>query len=249
MLLRPGAPRPVSLGLRASLPLGVLIHCAGLWALVHSSLGFRADRIPSVAPHQVRLFAPPAAALRRGDPMAAPDPEDLARAPAPTPRPITAARFVSADLRSVLEAVEQPPPTYGVEDGVLDGVWDGLEFGRRAGVIGGLPGGVPGGRIGGLAENADPVLPPPDEPPAPISMPRPRFPEAALRNGVRGRVVLRALIDQRGAARVLRVVRSVPGLDAEAVRVVESEWRFRPAQRGGRPVPALSDLVVRFSLR
>jgi outer membrane biosynthesis protein TonB len=56
------------------------------------------------------------------------------------------------------------------------------------------------------------------------------------------------VIDERGSVRVLKVLRSVPELDEEAIRVVESSWRFHPATRNGRPVAALSDLIVRFSL-
>ena len=180
--------------------------------------------------------------------MALPDPEDVGRTPQAKPRPRDTPRFAPSDLSLMLDGIE-PPASFGTEQGIPEGMWDGLAFGEVGGVIGGLPGGVPGGQIGGLREEADPVLPPPDEPPAAISMRRPRFPSQALRDGVRGRVVLRALITVQGAVKVLRILRSVPGLDAEAVRVVESEWRFRPARLDGRPVPALSDLVVRFSLR
>lgn len=248
-LLVPGVPVVASFGLRASLPLGVLLHFAGLWFFLHSSLLSGSEPVPPVASHQVRLLAPPAAALLVGDPAAAPDPEDRSRGSSLTPRPLERSPFVPTDLSTLLNALEPLPASFGAEQGIPEGIWDGFAFGRAEGVLGGLPGGVPGGRIGGLRKDADPVLPPPDEPPAPISMPRPRFPTEALRGGVRGRVVLRALITERGTVEVLRVLRSVPILDAEAVRVVESEWRFRPARRRGRPVPALSDLVVRFSLR
>ncbi len=238
-----------SVGLRTSLPIGVLLHAALVWLFLHSSLAFRADRLPSIEFHRVRLFAPPAAARRLGDPTIRPEPEDLARPPGAASRRAKLLPLLIADLSAMLDSVSRPSASFGAETGVPDGVWDGLEFGRPDGVVGGLAEGIPGGRIGALPGRADPVLSPPDEPPAPIAMPRPRFPREALRDGIRGRVVLRALIDPRGTVEVLRILRSVPGLDAEAVRVVESEWRFRPARRDGRPVPALSDLVVRFSLR
>jgi TonB family protein len=79
-------------------------------------------------------------------------------------------------------------------------------------------------------------------------MPQPSYTRQAIRDNVTGAVVLRAVIDERGDVRVLKVVRSVPELDEEAIRVVESSWRFHPATKNGRPVPALSDLVVRFNL-
>ena len=244
MPVRLGMPATPSTGFGVSLPLGVFLHGALVALLLHSSANFSTDQLPAVESYRVRLFAPPAAAPRLGDSAAAPNPEDLAR----TPRQHPARLLAHNDFSQMLDRVESPP-SFGVEHGIPEGVWDGLEFGTAEGVTGGIPGGVRGGEIGGLREAADPVLPPPDEPPAAISMPRPSFPMAALRDGVRGRVVLRALITERGTVEVLRVLRSVPGLDAEAIRVVESEWRFRPAQRDGRPVAALSDLVVRFSLR
>lgn len=232
-------PEGTRLGLGASLPLGVLVHLAAIALLVQSSRAFRADRLPSYGgAHRVRLFAPPAAALPAGDESAPPRPEDRA------PRRPVAPRFVPSAV-----APPPEPPAPGAAAGIPEGLLDGLALGEAAGVIGGVPGGAPGGEIGGLPERADPRLPPPDEPPRALAMPPPRFPEAALRDGVRGRVVLRALITERGEVEVLRVLRSIPALDAEAIRVVEAEWRFRPAQRNGRPIAALSDLVVRFALR
>jgi TonB family protein len=79
-------------------------------------------------------------------------------------------------------------------------------------------------------------------------MPQPSYTRQAIRDNVTGAVVLRVVIDERGDVRVLKVVRSIPELDEEAIRVVEAGWRFHPATKNGRPVAALSDLVVRFNL-
>jgi len=240
-------PHTPSPGFGISLPLGITLHGALLAALLHPSFEVRTDQLPAFEAYRIHLFAPPAAALRLGDPTAEPEPEQSTGAIRDTVARL-APLFARTDLVEVLEAIEIPS-SFGAEHGIPDGFWEGLEFGEPAGVVGGIPGGVPGGQIGGLRAAADPVLPPPDEPPAALSMPRPRFPKQALRDGVRGRVVLRGLITERGTVEVLRVLRSVPGLNAEAIRVVESEWRFRPAQRNGRPVASPSNLVVRFSLR
>ena len=240
-------PHTPSPGFGISLPLGITLHGALLAALLHPSFEVRTAQRPAFEAYRIHLFAPPAAALRLGDPAAEPEPEQSTGAIRDTVARL-APLFARTDLVEVLEAIEIPS-SFGAEHGIPDGFWEGLEFGEPAGVVGGIPGGVPGGQIGGLRAAADPVLPPPDEPPAALSMPRPRFPKQALRDGVRGRVVLRGLITERGTVEVLRVLRSVPGLNAEAIRVVESEWRFRPAQRNGRPVASLSNLVVRFSLR
>lgn len=240
----PNTPSP---GFGISLPLGVMLHGALLLALLYPSFEVPSDQLPAFKAYRVHLFAPPAAALRLGDPTAEPEREHSTWTVRETAARL-APLFARTDLVEVLEAIEISS-SFGSEHGIPDGFWEGLEFEEPAGVVGGVPGGVQGGQIGGLREAADPVLPPPDEPPMALSMPRPRFPKQALRDGIRGRVVLRALITERGTVEVLRILRSVPGLDAEAIRVVESEWRFRPARRNGRPVASLSNLVVRFSLR
>jgi TonB family protein len=241
-------PHTPSPGFGISLPLGVSLHGALLMLLLYPSFVLRTEQLPAFEAYRVRLFAPPAAALREGDPLAERNPESVAAAANESTTRQLAPLFLRPDVVEVLDAAEISA-TFGAERGIPEGFWDGLEFGEPEGVVGGAPGGAPGGQIGGLGEAADPVLPPPDEPPAALSMPRPRFPKQALRDGVRGSVVLRALITERGTVEVVRILRSVPELDNEAIRVVEAEWRFRPAQRNGRPIASLSDLVVRFSLR
>jgi protein TonB len=135
----------------------------------------------------------------------------------------------------------------GIEEGYLDGSPDGLSGGIPGGVPGGVPGGMVGGVVGGTGDQL-PRFPTPDVGPRPIRMPQPSYTRQAIRDNVTGAVVLRVVIDERGDVRVLKVVRSIPELDEEAIRVVEAGWRFHPATKNGRPVAALSDLVVRFNL-
>ena len=135
----------------------------------------------------------------------------------------------------------------GIDDGFLDGSPEGLPGGIPAGVVGGTPGGIPGGVVGGTGDEL-PRFPKPDVGPAPIRMPQPSYTRQAIRDNVTGTVVLRVVIDERGEVRVLKILRSIPELDEEAIRVVESSWRFHPATKNGRPVKVLSDLIVRFNL-
>ena len=79
-------------------------------------------------------------------------------------------------------------------------------------------------------------------------MPRPTYTVEAIRKKISGEVVLRALIDVKGKVKVLDIVRSIPELDTEAVRVVERDWLFRPATKNGRPVATIAELVVTFNL-
>ena len=135
----------------------------------------------------------------------------------------------------------------GIDAGFLDGSPEGLPGGIPAGVVGGTPGGIPGGVIGGTGDDL-PRFPKPDVGPSPIRLPQPSYTRQAIRDNVTGAVVLRVVIDERGEVRVLKILRSVPELDEEAIRVVESSWRFHPATKNGRPIKALSDLIVRFNL-
>ncbi len=134
---------------------------------------------------------------------------------------------------------------YGVEDGFDMGALEGMEGGVPGGVVGGVPGGIVGGVIGGTGTQ---VFPKPDVGPRPIQMPPPSYTVEAIRKKISGEVVLQAVIDVRGRVQVLKVLRSIPELNEEAIRVVESRWRFRPAIKNGRPVPALAELVVTFNL-
>lgn len=135
----------------------------------------------------------------------------------------------------------------GAENGFDDGELDGMPGGVPGGVVGGVPGGLVGGEVGGTGSEL-PRFPKPDVGPSPIRMPQPSYTRKAIRDNVQGAVVLRVIIDEQGKVVVLKVLRSVPGLDEEAIRVVESRWRFQPATKNGRPVSTLSNLVVRFHL-
>lgn len=149
----------------------------------------------------------------------------------------------------IQDAVLEPsfPTETGVEDGFDIGFNTGMEGGIPGGALGGVPGGLVGGVVGGLGKEL-PRFPQPDVGPSPIRMPQPSYTREAIRDNVTGAIVLRVVIDERGKVEVLKILRSIPELDEEAIRVVETRWLFQPATKNGRPVPALSDLVVRFNL-
>jgi TonB family protein len=106
----------------------------------------------------------------------------------------------------------------GDPNGSPNGVPEGMENGAEDGE----PGGVPWGRRGGR-------------------------PGEAFRTRVDGEVLLEIVIDAYGKVAQARVLRSIPLLDASAIEAVY-EWRFEPALKHGRPVPALGRATVRFSL-
>ena len=68
-------------------------------------------------------------------------------------------------------------------------------------------------------------------------------------SGVHGRVVVRAVIDEGGRLEPasISLVTSSSSAFERAVREVLPQMRFRPAQTGNQPVPALIEL--RFDIR
>jgi len=78
--------------------------------------------------------------------------------------------------------------------------------------------------------------------------PEPEFSEEARKAKLQGVVVLEIQVDAAGHARIIRVSQPLGlGLDEKAVEAVE-RWRFRPATRNGRPVPANATIYVNFRL-
>jgi TonB family protein len=85
-------------------------------------------------------------------------------------------------------------------------------------------------------------------PPVRLATPLPGYTAAAWAAGVEGSVEIRATIDERGEVAGIDVVRGLPhGLTEAAVAAVR-RWRFRPATRDGKPVPAEQNLSLRFAL-
>jgi len=66
---------------------------------------------------------------------------------------------------------------------------------------------------------------------------KPPYPEAARRAGIEGTVRLRLWLDAEGKVQRVRVVRQAGyGLD-EAAQEAIMRFKFRPARKGGKPVP------------
>src|SRR5688572_29838928 len=124
------------------------------------------------------------------------------------------------------------------------GVAEGMEEGQEGGVVGGVPGGVLGGVVGGTGDG--PVLDY-DQPPRPIKITRPQYPQEAFVKKIEGMVELRILIDTNGRVVRAEVVKSIPLLDAAAIRTVH-EWVFAPAVKNGRPVATIATAPVTFRI-
>ena len=86
-----------------------------------------------------------------------------------------------------------------------------------------------------------------DAPPKAIRMTKPNYPTEALRAGVQGNVVVEMLVSEAGEPDQIKVIDSIPVLDAAALDCVR-EWRFEPARKGGQPVAAVVHGQVSFRL-
>jgi protein TonB len=136
----------------------------------------------------------------------------------------------------------------GSADGSALGVPEGMEGGVEGGVVGGVPGGVLGGVIGGTGTGPVPVpVRDYERPPRLVRQTRPTYPQDAFTKRVEGTVVLEVLIDDRGKVARVRVVQSIPILDAAAVETVR-EWVFAPALKNGRPVASIALAPVSFRI-
>ncbi len=231
---------------RLSASLGFVIHAAAIGTLALLSLLSADIDLAPVRPTAILQFAPPPPApLRRGSSEATRAAE-AERRPVITASPIFASKMFFAVIPDAIlsPALELGP---GVEDGFDDGDLNGLRGGVPAGVIGGVPGGLPGGALGGTGTEL-PRFPKPDVGARPIRTPLPRYTEEAIREKVTGSVKLRVIIDEQGLVHLLEILTSVPELDEQAIRIVESSWRFSPATKNGRPIKSLADLIVHFNL-
>lgn len=77
-----------------------------------------------------------------------------------------------------------------------------------------------------------------------------RYPEAAAKANIQGRVIVQFVVDKSGKVRDAKVMRSVsPELDAEALRVIMSMPDFTPGEIDGRPVSVHYMMPVSFKLQ
>ena len=74
----------------------------------------------------------------------------------------------------------------------------------------------------------------------------PEYSEQGRKAKLQGTVVLSVVVDERGIARDLKVLRHLGlGLDQKAIEAVQ-KWKFRPGMKDGHPVPVYVTIEVNF---
>jgi protein TonB len=120
--------------------------------------------------------------------------------------------------------------------------------GEAGGVVGGVAGGIAGGIVGGTGTAPVPVSQV-AHPPVVIRRVAPVYPDTARRHDIQGLVVIEAILDRDGRIEPgIKVIKSVPPLDAEALAAVR-QWRFRPARNAdGHALRVILEIPIRFVL-
>ena len=86
--------------------------------------------------------------------------------------------------------------------------------------------------------------------PVPIVQTTPSYTDAAIKAKVQGVVWLQAIIRKDGNVDSFKVIRGLGhGLDEQAIREIDTNWRFRPGMLNGSPVDVLAAIKVQFNLR
>lgn len=159
-----------------------------------------------------------------------------------------AAAAVEVRMPSQLEPEHETPPAPATSTATA------VEGG-----VGPVEAGISGG-VGAALSMPPPPPPPVAQPTAPIRPggairePKktldvaPVYPTMAVTARIEGRVILEAVINERGGVERVRVLRSVPFLDAAAIDAVK-QWRYTPTLLNGTPVPVLMTITINFTLR
>jgi TonB family protein len=85
-------------------------------------------------------------------------------------------------------------------------------------------------------------------PPVVVRRIEPRYTDDARDARLVGTVILQAIIETDGTAKILKIVKPLPlGLTESAVEAIR-QWRFTPAMQGGKAIPVSLNIEVAFNL-
>ena len=102
---------------------------------------------------------------------------------------------------------------------------------------------------GAQPENKNTVFPyyKVEEKPVMKKQTRPIYPEFAAKAGIQGQVMIKVTINEKGKVIDARILKSVPALDAAALKAVQT-WTFKPGKKDGKAVSVNMVVPVQFSL-
>ena len=126
---------------------------------------------------------------------------------------------------------------------------DAVSQGIAGGVVEGVAGGIPEGVAGGAGDGTD-VLKVGGDVREPVLLTRvaPAYPEEARKNRVQGRVILDAIVDEKGTVAKVEALESPDPSLTEAAAEAVRKWTYKPATRKGKPVKVRMTVTVAFKL-
>ena len=77
-----------------------------------------------------------------------------------------------------------------------------------------------------------------------------KYPKAAIDSNIQGTVRIRTIIEEDGSVGKTQIVKGIGGgCDEEALRVIQSMPKWKPAKINGKPINYIVTIPVRFSLK
>lgn len=196
----------------------------------HSPTPPSKGKLPKIAPKQ---FTPPSAVIENQHPKLPVEPTIIAQPDAILPQ------ITSNQYGDPLSKIGMPSNGPGSGGGIGTGRGGGVGSGSGAGFGPGSGGGVGGGvyRIGGGVSK-----------PELLQRVEPEYSDEARKAKFQGTVVLYVVVDSKGFARDIRVIRPLGlGLDQKAIEAVQ-KWKFKPGMKDGKPVNVEAQIEVNFRL-
>jgi periplasmic protein TonB len=186
-------------------------------------------KLPRIAPKQ---FTPPSATPIE-HPKLPVEPTIIAQPDAQLPQ------VAMNQYGDPLAKIGMPSNGPGSGGGIGTGKNGGVGSGNGAGFGPGSGGGTGGGvfRIGGGVSR-----------PELIYRVEPEYSDEARKAKFQGTVVLYVVVDSKGFARDIKVIRPLGlGLDQKAIEAVQ-KWKFKPGMKDGKPVNVEAQIEVNFRL-
>jgi periplasmic protein TonB len=196
----------------------------------HSPTPASKGKLPRIAPKQ---FVPPSAVIENQHPKLPVEPTIIAQPDAQLPQ-VNMNQY-GDPLAKIGMASNGPGAGGGIGSGKGGGVGPGSGAGFGPGSGGGAGGGV--FHIGGGVSKPELVF-----------RVEPEYSDEARKAKFQGTVVLYVVVDAKGFARDIKVIRPLGlGLDQKAIEAVQ-KWRFKPGLKDGKPVPVSANIEVNFRL-